>query len=73
MAKKKTILIETAKTGKVWSIKVTSASQELREQLVMRLRLLAEANGLVILNAADPFGEVKPKRVRKSRPESVAA
>jgi hypothetical protein len=72
MAKKKTILVEV-KPGKVWSIKITSASQELREDLVIGLKASAVEHGLVILNASDPFGEVKPKRVRKSRPESVAA
>lgn len=65
--------METTKTGKVWSIKITSASQELREDLAVRLRSFAGEHGLVILNASDPFSDMKPKRVRKARPESVAA
>jgi len=55
MAKKKTILIETHKAGRAWSIKVSASGEDLFQLFGSMVRIFADDQGCAILNNSDPF------------------
>jgi len=55
MSKKKTILIETHKTGRAWSIKVSASGEELFQLFGSMVRIFAADQECAILNNSDPF------------------
>ncbi len=64
--KKKTVLVETSKVGKSWSIKVTSSDPLFRDYLGKIIRDYATETSTMLVNASDPFGEVRVKRKKKN-------
>jgi hypothetical protein len=65
MSKKKTVLVETSKQGKTWSIKVSSSDAGAHSALIHTIRNIAADFNLQLLNASDPFGEPKTRRKKK--------
>jgi len=55
MAKKKTILIETHKAGRAWSIKVSASGEDLFQLFGSMVRIFAADQECAILNSSDPF------------------
>jgi hypothetical protein len=62
MAKKKTILVETHKAGRAWSIKVSASGEDIFQLFASIVRTFAADEQLDMLNTSDPFPE---KRARK--------
>jgi len=71
--KKKTVLVETSRSGKTWSIKVSGTDAQARSAMGYAVQDMATRLQLQILNATDPFSEVKARRRKKGNAEAIKA
>jgi len=62
MAKKKSLLVETHKAGKNWSIAVSGQGEDLFQLFASIVRNFAGDNFLPIVNATDPFPVTKQRK-----------
>jgi hypothetical protein len=62
MAKKKTILVETHKAGRSWSIKVSASGDDIFQLFASMVRGFAADEQLDMLNNSDPFPPVRKRK-----------
>lgn len=71
MAKKKTVLVETKKAGRNWSITVSAQGEDLFQLFGSIVRNFTADKSIAIVNVTDPFSS-PPKRKKKSSKSAAA-
>lgn len=71
MARKKAVRITYVQDRRGWILNVQSSDPQLRAELMERLKA-AQARGLEVINAADPFAIfVKPRKAKAKKAAPV--